>query len=207
MVADRVKVATTYPMPPAGRHGLVGAVTRLAAPLPEADRVSAGFPGMVRRGVVLSAPHFVTENGPGTAVDPGLVAAWSRFPLAEALAEALGKPTRVANDADIQGAAVVAGLGLEIAHLLFRKGETYDEQLGERTRKTIGDVRWNNRVRKALHALDALVFYDHLYIGGGNGRRVVRDDLGELLARTTVIDNAAGILGGIRLWDDQHLAV
>ncbi len=231
MVAERVKVSTAYPMPPTGHHGLVGAVIRLAAPLPEADRVSAGFPGMVRHGVVLSAPHFVTENGPGTAVDPGLVAAWSRFPLADALAEALGKPTRVANDADVQGAAVVAGNGLElvvtlgtgfgtamfmdgrllphleIAHQLFRKGETFDEQLGETTRKVIGDVRWNNRVRRALHALDALMFFDHLYIGGGNSRRVVRDDLGTLLARTTVIDNAAGILGGIRLWDDHHLAL
>jgi polyphosphate glucokinase len=231
MVADRVKVSTTYPMPPDGRTGLLGALTRLAAPLPAADRVSAGFPGMVRHGVILSAPHFVTENGPGTAVDPGLVTAWNRFPLAEALADALGKPTKVANDADVQGAAVVAGDGfelvvtlgtgfgtamfidgallphLELAHQLFRKGETFDEQLGERTRKAIGDVRWNNRVRKALHAMDELTFFDHLYIGGGNSRRVVRDGLGHLLERTTVIDNTAGILGGIRLWDQRHLGL
>ena len=68
---------------------------------------------------------------------------------------------------------------LEIAHQPFRKGETYNEQLGERTRKEIGDKRWNRRVRKAIATLDALFFFDHLYIGGGNARRVERDELGE----------------------------
>jgi polyphosphate glucokinase len=64
--------------------------------------------------VVLSAPHFVTKKGPGTAVDPELFARWAHFDLADALAKALGKPTKVANDADVQGAAVVQGKGLEL---------------------------------------------------------------------------------------------
>ncbi len=179
---------------------------------------------MVRHGHILSAPHFVTESGPGSEIDPKLVKAWTRFDLAGALSEAIGKPTRVANDADVQGLAVVAGKGLELvltlgtgfgtgvffdghllphlelAHQPFRKGETYNDQLGERTRKEIGDHRWNRRVRKAAAQLDELFFFDHLYLGGGNARRVVRDDLGELLDRTTVVDNSAGILGGIKLW-------
>src|ERR1700733_11577703 len=61
MVADRVRVPTSYPLSP---ETLVATLTKLVQPLPEADRVSAGFPGMVRGGVVLSAPHFVTESGP-----------------------------------------------------------------------------------------------------------------------------------------------
>ena len=104
----------------------------------------------------------------------------------------------MANDADIQGAAVVRGKGLElvitlgtgfgtglfyqgqlmphleIAHQPFRKGETYNEQLGEATRKEIGEERWNKRVHKAIANLRALMFFDHLYIGGGNSRRVTR---------------------------------
>ena len=48
--------------------------------------------------------------------------------------------------------------------------------------------------------LDALTFFDHLYIGGGNAPRVNRRDLGEVLERITVVDNYAGILGGIKLW-------
>jgi polyphosphate glucokinase len=231
MVADRVRVATTYPLPPDGDTGMVATLAKLVGPLPSADRVSAGFPGMVRKGHVLSAPHFVTESGPGSKVDPALEAAWNDFDLAGALAAALGKPTRVANDADVQGAAVVAGKGfelvitlgtgfgtaifmdgqllphLEIAHQPFRKGETYNEQLGEGTRKSVGDERWNRRVRKAIETLDALFFFDHLFIGGGNARRVTRDELGAFLDRTTVVDNSAGILGGIKLWEGTHLGV
>ena len=67
VVADRVRTPTTYPMPP---DLMVEKLTGLAKQLPEADRVSAGFPGMVRRGHVLSAPHFVCKTGPGTEVDP-----------------------------------------------------------------------------------------------------------------------------------------
>ncbi len=225
MVADRVRVPTTYPLPP---ETLLELLKRLVAPLPAAERASVGFPGMVRDGLVLSAPHFSTKQGPGSAIDPDLEARWSRYPLAETLAAAFGLPTKVANDADIQGAAVVSGTGLElvitlgtgfgtglfyhgqlmphleIAHQPFRKGETYNDQLGEATRKEIGETRWNKRVHKAIHNLRALMFFDHLYIGGGNSRRVVRDELPE---DVTIVDNTAGILGGIKLWEVDHVGV
>jgi polyphosphate glucokinase len=228
MVADRVKIPTTYPLPPTG---LIAKLQTLVKPLPAFDRISAGFPGMVRAGVVLSAPTFSTENGPGTSTDPDLVKAWHGFDLAHALESALGKPARAANDADVQGAAVAQGKGfelvitlgtgfgtalfmdgrllphLEIAHQPFRKGGTYDEQLGERARKEVGEERWNRRVRKAIDQLYALFFFDRLYIGGGNARRVKRDDLGEMLERVTIVDNTAGILGGVKLWGDRHLGV
>lgn len=228
LVANRVKVPTTYPMPP---QLMVEKLTDLAKRLPEADRVSAGFPGMVRRGHVLSAPHYVTTKGPGTAVDPKLVTAWSHFDLAGALALSIGKPCRVANDADVQGAAVVAGRGfeavvtlgtgfgtaffmdgrllphMEFAHVDFRKGDTFNEQLGEPVRKKIGDKKWNKRVRAAIAYLDTLTMFDHLYIGGGNAPRIDRRDLGPVLERITVVDNAAGILGGIALWEEHHVGV
>ena len=137
----------------------------------------------------------------------------------------------MANDADVQGAAVVQGTGfeavitlgtgvgtaffmdgrmlphLEFAHLEFRKGNTFNEQLGEPVRKKIGDKRWNKRVQKAIAYFDALTFFDHLFIGGGNAQRINRRDLGAVLERITVVDNSAGILGGIKLWEDQHIAV
>jgi polyphosphate glucokinase len=227
-ITGRVRVPTTYPMSP---DNLVITLTQLVAKLPEGDRVSCGFPGMVRQGHVLSAPHFVCTKGPGTKTDPALMTAWSDFDLAGALARALGKPCRVANDADVQGLAVVKGEGFEVvitlgtgfgtgffmdgrlmphiefAHLEFRKGESFNEQLGEATRKKIGDERWNKRVRRAIAYLDALSFFDHLYIGGGNGPRVNRRDLGEVLERITVVDNKAGILGGIKLWEAHHVGV
>jgi polyphosphate glucokinase len=183
---------------------------------------------MVRDGHVLSAPHFSTKHGPGSAVDDDLRALWSGFDLATELTSAFGLPTKVANDADIQGAAVVKGQGLElaitlgtgfgtglfyqgqlmphleIAHQPFRKGETYNDQLGEATRKEVGDERWNKRVNKAITTLRAMLFFDHLYIGGGNSRRVTRHHLAEDI---TIVDNTAGILGGIKLWEADHLAV
>jgi len=224
MVADRVAVKTTYPCPPAT---MIDDLAALVAPLPPADRVSAGFPGMVRNGLVLSAPHFVTLHGPGTAVDPKLVKEWASFDLAGALSARLGKPTRVANDADVQGAAVVDGKGLELvvtlgtgvgtaffydghllphlefAHHPFLKGDTYNEQLGEAARKAVGNSRWNKRVRKAVAILRDLSFFDHCYVGGGNSKRIH----GTLGADVSIVDNSAGILGGIRLWDESHIAV
>jgi polyphosphate glucokinase len=131
----------------------------------------------------------------------------------------------VANDADVQGAAVVHGQGLEvvitlgtgfgsaffmdgqlmphieIAHQPFRKEETYNDQLGELARKNKGDEDWNHRVRMAVANMQAMFFYDHLYIGGGNARRIDRDKLGDALERITIVDNSAGILGGIKLWE------
>jgi polyphosphate glucokinase len=227
-VAGRVRVPTTYPMPP---HELVNTLTKLVAKLPEGDRVSCGFPGMVRQGHVLSAPHFVLEKGPGSKVDPQLFAHWSDFDLAAALTKSIGKPCRVANDADVQGLAVVKGKGfeavitlgtgfgtaffmdgslmphLEFSHLEFRKGETFNEQVGEAARKKAGDQSWNKRVRKAIAYLDALCFFDHLYIGGGNAGRINRRDLGDVLERITVVDNSAGILGGIKLWEGKHVGI
>jgi len=224
MVADRVRVPTTYPCPPSA---LVDALAALVAPLPPYDRVSAGFPGMVRDGLVLSAPHFVTEDGPGTAVDDHLVEQWARFPLADALEQRLGKPARVANDADVQGAAVVAGRGLELvitlgtgfgtamfhdgrllphlefAHFRFRAKQTFNEQVGDAARRKVGDHKWNRRVAKAVDRLRQLMFFDHCYIGGGNAARLTVD-LGD---DVEVVDNAAGILGGIKLWEGEHLGV
>ncbi len=225
MVADRVRVDTTYPTSPTK---LVDDLAALVAPLPKAARASAGFPGMVRTGKVLSAPHFVTVGGPGTDVDPDLRRAWDHFDLAAALTERLGIQTRVANDADLQGAAVVHGAGLELvvtlgtgfgtalfyqgrlvphlelAHHPFRKGQTYNEQIGDAARKAAGDDRWNRRVRKALDRMRALMFFDHCFIGGGNAQRIRPDILDPDM---DLVDNAAGILGGIKLWEEGHLGL
>lgn len=228
VVADRVRIPTTYPMPPAQ---MVEKLKGLADRLPGFDRISAGFPGMVRLGHVLTAPHFVCKAGPGSDLDPKLLKDWTDFDMASALAEAIGKPARVANDADVQGLASISGKGFEAVITLgtgfgsaffmagrllphmefsqteFRHGETFNVQLGEHTRKDIGDKRWNKRVQKAISYLDVLTHFDHLYIGGGNGARVNRRDLGDVLERITVVDNSAGILGGIKIWEDHHLSV
>jgi polyphosphate glucokinase len=206
LLTDRVRVETPVGRPPAE---VVAALTRLVAPLGAYDRVSVGFPGVVRGGRVLTAANLDH-------------AGWSDFDLAAALARALGKPVRVANDADVQGLAVIAGKGvemvvtlgtgfgtglyldgrlaphLELSHHVFRKGETYEEQLGNAARKRVGNRKWNRRVRKAIRTLRALTSFDHLYIGGGNARKL---DI-ELDPDVTVVTNDAGLRGGVALWRD-----
>ena len=218
MLADRVRVPTTYPVTPTQ---LVEQLTALVAPLPASSRVSVGFPGVVRRGCVLTAPHLETKAGPGSAVSLVLRKQWTGFDLAGALATSLGKPVRVINDADLQGLDVMTGRGVEVvvtlgtgfgtavfdhgrlsAHLElsqhpFRHDETYDEQLGDAARKQVGNKTWNRRVARAIATLDTLLVFDHLYLGGGNVRHLKLT----LPANVTVIDPNAGILGGLRLWE------
>jgi polyphosphate glucokinase len=129
---------------------------------------------------------------------------------------------RVLNDAEMQGLAVIKGEGvemvitlgtgfgsslfvdgrrgahLELAHHPFRKGETYDEQLGNAARKKVGGKKWNKRVKKAIKTMRVLTNFDHLYIGGGNSKRVTL----ELDPDVSLVSNEAGIAGGLAVWRD-----
>ena len=204
MLTDRVRVPTPVGAPPAK---LVEALVGLVAPLGAFDRIAVGFPGVVRNGRVLTAANLGNEE-------------WIGFDLAQALETALARPVRVANDADLQGLAVIAGKGvemvitlgtgfgtglyldgrlaphLEIAHHPFRHGETYDQQLGNAARKEIGSGRWNKRVEKAIGNMRRLTSFDHLFIGGGNAKKI---DF-TLASDITIVSNEAGMEGGVALW-------
>lgn len=221
MITDRVRVETPYPCPP---PKLVSSLVDLVIPLGEYDRVSVGFPGLVRHGKVLNIPSLSRESYNG-ATDPDLVAQWHGFDLATALADGFDVPVKVANDADVQGCAVVEGNGfefvmtlgtgcgtsvfsngvllphMELSHAPFRKGESFDTQLSNGARKEIGNKRWRKRVTKAIKAFDDFLFFDHIYVGGGNAKHCKVEDLGP---KATVVPNTAGILGGIRIWDMDY---
>ncbi|MGH7612048.1 MAG: ROK family protein [Candidatus Dormibacteria bacterium] len=217
-LGERARQDTSYPLRP---DGMVEVFSHLATQTGNFDRVSVGFPGVVREGQVITAPHFVRDQGDGSPVDPDLTAAWSRFDLASATSKALGKPTRVGNDAEVQGMAVISGKGLEVVvtlgtgfgsavfyqgrlgiHLELAqhpclKGKTYNEYVGDAARRQLGGRRWNRRVHRALELVRVLLIFDHLYVGGGNSARVQL----ELPPDITLVDNSAGLLGGVRLWD------
>jgi polyphosphate glucokinase len=222
IVADRVRVETHYPLTP---ELFVLTLTTLTQPLPKADRASVGFPGVVRHGQIITAPHFVTKAGPDTKVLKELVEAWSDFEADSRLEKALGMPTKVANDADLQGLAVIEGTGielvvtlgtgvgtalfrdgelaphLELAHHPLAKDENYNQRLGEAALERIGVKRWRTRVLSALETLENLVTFDHCFVGGGNARHLT----GRLPKSYDIVDNVAGILGGIRLWEGTAL--
>jgi polyphosphate glucokinase len=69
--------------------------------------------------------------------------------------------------------------------------------VGNDARKAAGNKKWNKQVRKAIVEMERLFNYERLYIGGGNAKHLERESLP---ANVTVVDNTAGLLGGIRLW-------
>jgi polyphosphate glucokinase len=218
MLTERVRIDTPYPCPP---ENLVSSLTALTEHLGVYHRVSVGFPGLVRNGRVRNIPSL-SRLSYGAEADPGLEKQWRGFDLATALTDAFGVPVKVANDADVQGCAVVQGEGFEFVmtlgtgvgtalfldgrllphleggHAPFRKDETFEEQLGNVARKDVGNACWGRRVVKAIAAYDRFLFFDTIYLGGGNAKHL---DPEQLPTHAKVVDNTAGIVGGVRLWD------
>ena len=184
---------------------VIGVIRKLAKLAGEFERVSIGFPGVVKNGVVYTAPNL----GKG----------WKNFPLEEKLAKKLGKPVRLANDADVQGLGCATGKGdelvitlgtgfgsvlfvdghrihLELGHHPFHKGKTYEEELGHCALKKKGKSRWNKILREAIGELAKTFNYDHLYIGGGSSTVINF----KLPPNVSTVSNEEGLLGGIRLW-------
>ena len=207
MVHERVRAETPHDVTP---KSLVRIIADLASTLPKYERVSVGFPGVVRGGVIRTAANL------GDAKFAG-------FNLMRALEHALDAPVRVCNDADMQGFGVIRGKGvemvitlgtgfgsslfedgrlgppIELAHHPFRHDHTYEDELGEAALKRVGRRTWNHRLSMAIDLLRVLTWFDHLYIGGGNSRLVKI----KLPSHVSVVDNKAGIIGGIRLWETK----
>jgi polyphosphate glucokinase len=208
MTADRVRIPTPYPCPP---EVLLQALATLTAPLPEFDRVSIGFPGVVRRGLVLTAPHFGTDK-------------WANFALAKAAADLFHHPARLLNDAEVQGLGIMQGHGIEVVLTLgtgvgsaiFSEGrlaphlelaqhplhedKTYNEYVGNQALQEHGTKKWGERVLKMIAVVETLLHYDTLYLGGGNSKHLSSVKLPE---NVQTASNDMGIIGGIRLWDDR----
>ena len=205
MRGERVRVPTPHPCPP---QLLVDTLAGLVQNVGPFDRISVGFPGVVRDGCVVTAPNLDTSS-------------WAGFKLADAMSSRLGgHPVKLVNDAEMQGMALIRGQGIEIAitlgtgfgTALFRDGEvmphieiahhpmrhdkTYEDYLGADGLKRIGKKRWNKQLRRALDLLTALLHPDHIVLGGGNARHVDAD----LPACVSIGSNIAGIEGGAALW-------
>lgn len=211
-LTERLRVDTPRPATP---KALIKAILGLAQQQGQFDRISVGFPGVVRRGVVETA-HNLHPDWIGVNID-------------RMLTKELGKSVRAANDADVQGLGAVKGEGVELVitlgtgfgSALFVDGllvpnlelghhsgwnkKTYEEELGEKARKSAGKRKWNKRVRKAMASLAELFNYDRLYIGGGNAQKISVD----LPPHVMVVSNEEGLLGGVALWNgkENHYAV
>lgn len=216
-LCERTRIETPYPCPPSQ---FLEIVASLVQGFPPFDRASIGFPAMVRDGKTLRVQAFAraVKDGPR---DPELFTLWDGFPLQQELAALLAVPALLANDADVQGCAVVSGVGTEfvmtlgtgVGTSLFHNGhmlphmelshgtyagESIDIELGNASRKAIGNKRWVKLVGRAVADFDAKLFPDTIYIGGGNSKLLTEVDLGPLVK---IVPNTAGLMGGIKLWE------
>jgi polyphosphate glucokinase len=182
-------------------------IEQMAKQLGSFERVSAGFPGVVIDGEIRTAVN--------------LHDAWVGFHLRRELEQLLGKPARVANDADVQGLGVIEGKGvelvltlgtgvgsalfteghlvpnLELGHHPFEKDKSYEDRLGDDALRKKGSDRWNDRLQKAIATLDYIFNFRVLYLGGGNAKKINF----ELPKNVRTVANIHGLLGGIRLWE------
>jgi polyphosphate glucokinase len=211
MIGKRLRVLT--PPPPVAPEIITETIDQAARPLGQFDRVSVGFPGMVRHGRVLTAPHLGTEL-------------WAGFDLQTTLCSRWGKPVRVMNDADVQGFGAVRVLGvemvvtlgtgfgsaifddgkvvphLELSHHPFRKKQTYDQYVGRAALDKLGNKKWNKHVAEVVEVLRRLVAFDHLYIGGGNAKYIAFALAGDV----SIVPNSFGLTGGFALWREADAA-
>lgn len=167
----------------------------------EYDHVSMGYPGLVVHGRIASEPRNLGTGWLGFEFD-----------------RALGSPVKIANDAAMQalgsyqgGRMLFLGLGtglgsamivdgqvepMELAHLPYRKGRTYEDYVGARGLKRLGKRRWRKHTVAVIALLRAALEPDYVVLGGGNAKKV-----GELPAGVRLGANVNAFAGGFRLWD------
>jgi polyphosphate glucokinase len=182
---------------------MVEKVQALAAGL-SWDVISIGYPGPVAHGRIVHDPANLGDG-------------WTGFDFAAAF----GCPVRLLNDALMQaigsydgGRMLFLGLGtglgaamivdyvaqpLELAHLPYRKGRSYEDYVGEAGLKKHGRKKWEKHVADVIDRLAHAMEPDYLVIGGGNA-----DKLESLPDRCRLGDNANAFTGGVRAWTDDR---
>jgi polyphosphate glucokinase len=169
------------------------------------DAVSMGYPGPVVHGRPLSEPHNLGQG-------------WVGFNFSKAFGR---RPVKIINDAAMQalgsykGARMLflglgTGLGsalivdyvlepMELAHLPYKKGRTYEDYVGLAGLKRLGKRKWRDHVSKVVQQLRSAVQADYVVLGGGNATL-----LKKLPPDTRLGDNANAFLGGFRLWTKPY---
>jgi polyphosphate glucokinase len=203
-LSARMRIETPRPATP---RAVTAAIQKMIPDRAQFDRVSVGFPGVVVDGVVRTAHN--------------LHPSWVGFDLATWILRNTGRPTRVLNDAGVHGHGVIQGRGVEICvtlgtgfgfslfvnghyvpnvefgHHPFRKTHTYEDLLGAKALERMGKKKWNKLLERAIAQLQDTFNFRTLYLGGGNSRKITLT----LPRNVKVVDNVAGLIGGVRLWE------
>ena len=164
--------------------------------------ISIGYPGPVVHGHPLCNPH-------------NLAGGWVGFDFRKAF----GRPVKIVNDAAMQalgiyrgGRMLFLGLGtglgsamivdgilepMEVAHLPYKKGRTYEDYLGIRGLERLGKKKWRRHVADVAEELKNALEADYVVLGGGNAKLLKTLPPGCRLG-----DNSTAFTGGFRLWDE-----
>src|SRR5438094_4185887 len=167
------------------------------------EAVSIGYPGAVVHGHPVAEPHNLGRG-------------WVGFDFRKAF----GRPVKVINDAAMQalgsyrgGRMLFLGLGtglgsafivdgvlepMELAHLPYKNGRTYEDYVGVRGLERFGKKRWRRHVAEVTEFLKRALEADDVVLGGGNAKR-----LKHLPDGARWVDNRNAFVGGFRLWDRQ----
>lgn len=164
--------------------------------------VSLGFPGPIINEHPLREPH-------------NLGSGWVGFDFQKAF----GRPVKLVNDAAMQalgsykgGRMLFLGLGtglgsamivdgtlqpMELAHLIYKNGKTYEDYLGLRGLERLGKKKWRKHVAKVAKRLKEALDADYVVLGGGNSKKLKNLPPGARLGK-----NENAFLGGYRLWEE-----
>jgi len=207
-INERARMLTPLPATPSA---VLGVIATMALQQPTFDRVSVGFPGVIKRGVVQTAPNLGTDL-------------WQGFTFEQHIAEIVKLPVRTMNDADLQGFGVISGQGVELAltlgtgvgaglyvdgrlvpnlelgHHPWKKEQSYEDRLSDRELKEIGKRHWSKRVLEMIQQLEPIFNFDMLYLGGGNAEHIKVD----LPANVKLFTNVEGMTGGVKIWDAKR---
>lgn len=157
-ISDYARMPTPQPSTPVN---VINLIKELVKNFTGYDKISVGFPGFVKNGIIKTAPNLGSES-------------WADYPLQTNLSALLSRPAKVVNDADLQGVGMVSGEGLEmmvtlgtgfgtallldgkllphfeIAHHPVKTDRDYDEYIGEAAYKRKGKDHWNYRMKKVF---------------------------------------------------------
>jgi len=164
------------------------------------DAITVGYPGLVLHGHIVGEPHNLGHG-------------WVNFNFKKTF----GSPVKIINDAMMQALGsyrgkrmLFLGLGtglgsamivdgvlepMELAHLPYKKGRTYEDFIGQAGLKLLGKKKWRRHVNDVVKQLKAALEADYVVLGGGNARL-----LKKLPPGSQIGDNANAFRGGLRLW-------
>ena len=220
--SEVVQIPTPYPCEPTRMVDLVAEIISRFDDM----SVGVGFPGDFADGTVIQPGNLSRVAGFDSPIDPQIHAKWEGFELQNALRAATGRTVRVVNDAAMAAIGYSDGVGRELTFTLgtglgialvvdgkftrirdvgaeeFKNYGTYDEVLGEFSRAQ-NPEKWRANLHEAIGAFVTEFAATKVHFGGGNARRLPKDEFAELEIPVMFNDNNGTLKSVLKLFADE----